>query len=247
MEAGRCVVFTENPDCLAKVPPAESFTDDYMLAPDLERIGDELIQRRPELEAAREASIRYVWRKKHGTYAGMIVLGKCEKVSGSKRAIAKCDYIIHAAADVCREQEFPNWQLEALIYHELLHVNCQLDDNGKKQVKITGHDVEMFRSEVERYGLWRPNLEAAAQTFRQLDLLAGVLPEEEYDRLVEVAGKYFSADGIEETDPKKIARLLRRDGFPVRYNDEARLYVNPGGDAYAEGIVESEFHRLSGK
>jgi len=55
---------------------------------------------------------------------------------------------------------------EALVFHELCHVQQAIDHFGSPKFdrdglpvfKCVGHDVEAFRSEVVRYGQWTPDL-----------------------------------------------------------------------------------------
>lgn len=58
---------------------------------------------------------------------------------------------------------------EALVFHELAHVRQKTDKYGAPRFNmqtgapvygVHGHDIEAFRSEVERYGAWTPDIRA---------------------------------------------------------------------------------------
>ena len=51
-----------------------------------------------------------------------------------------------------------NWQMEALIFHELKHGAMS---DGKPV--LLPHDWEGFAQEIERYGLWKKDIEPIAQ------------------------------------------------------------------------------------
>lgn len=55
---------------------------------------------------------------------------------------------------------------EALVWHELAHAQHAVDQygaprfdrDGNPVYALTGHDIEAFRSEVERFGAWTPEI-----------------------------------------------------------------------------------------
>lgn len=63
---------------------------------------------------------------------------------------------------------------EALVYHELKHVQQAIDRwgapkfdrDGLPVFKCVGHDIEAFNDEVARYGDWRPDIEHFVRTVR---------------------------------------------------------------------------------
>lgn len=63
---------------------------------------------------------------------------------------------------------------EALVWHELKHVQQAIDRwgapkfdrEGRPVFKVVGHDIEAFNDEVERYGAWRPDIERFARAVR---------------------------------------------------------------------------------
>ena len=152
-------------------PPtvAEFDNGDYIESPGLRAVGDRVIARWPELQWLQEYTIRYLWKCKGGTKGGGATLGKCTVASGTTRYFAGCDWIIWLAADHLRATTWTPEMTEALMYHELSH--CTLsgaEDDPRPAAR--DHDLEVFLPEIQRYGLWRNGLAAAAETFSQAAL-----------------------------------------------------------------------------
>ncbi len=129
---------------------------DFLDAPDLERIADEL-QEHYELKFNMWPSLHidFRWKLKGGKRAGQATFGKCQKTSGLLKHYSDRDFVIWLAADHCREGELTRFQVEALPFHEMLHVNT--NDDGRAMLR--GHDRELFCEEIEEYGLWEQNLQ----------------------------------------------------------------------------------------
>ena len=64
---------------------------------------------------------------------------------------------------------------DALVHHELLHVQQAIDKFGAPRFdrdglpvfKCVGHDIEAFRAEVARFGAWRPDIAEFLETARK--------------------------------------------------------------------------------
>lgn len=156
------------------VPSAETFVDeegralDYLPAGDLEEIADLLIAAHADiLHPLTDWRIKYLWRKEGGATNGAAVLGKCQKASGLVRYWADADFVIWLAADHLRDNRFTRYQVESLLFHELMHVEIDIAD-GKAGLRP--HDAELFVEELIRYGLWAPDLRRVADAVRQLPL-----------------------------------------------------------------------------
>lgn len=149
----------------------ESQATEFLLAADVEQLAGDLIELCPELRKLEEASIGYCWKRKGGESGGSSVFGKCTKPSGLLAFYTERHFIIWLAADHCREWEFGDRELEALIYHELCHAELTEDeDTGQMKAKTLAHEVEMFVSELELYGLWHDSLKRAKYGFDQVEL-----------------------------------------------------------------------------
>lgn len=100
-----------------------------------------------------EAKIGFIFQDEASTKLGKTVLGNATKISDKQRAAGlDLDYLITIAKDTW--QELSIHQRKALIDHELCH--C---DFTQGYAKMRGHDVEEFYCIVQRYGLWKPDLD----------------------------------------------------------------------------------------
>lgn len=141
---------------------------DFKPGRDLEPIGAALIEAHPELFRRHgDYAIRYLWKREGGSKNGTAVLGTCRKASGLVKYWADCDFIITLAADHVRMRQFSRWQLEALLFHEMLHIAYDFDT--QKPV-LRAHDFEGFTDELRHYGLWRGDFQAIGRVVRQLPM-----------------------------------------------------------------------------
>lgn len=156
--------------------PVPFIADEFQEAPELDKIASALIERChdfTDLFIAVERSgieVRCRWRKKAARNADRFRVGTLQKTSGLLKHYSEAHYLIVVAVDAT--MGFTRRQMEALIYHELCHINIQFhtdDDTGETMVELKthAHEVEMFHAEVKRYGLWRGDLKQASETFRQ--------------------------------------------------------------------------------
>lgn len=130
---------------------------DFLHAPQLETIGQALIDELPEFRLLKFVRIEYRWKRHGGKTNGRAKLGACQKLSGILRDTLEAQNLIWAAADHLRVREFTAWELEALVYHELCHAG----------EKLRSHDFEGFGAEIVRYGTWRIDLQVADAAIRQ--------------------------------------------------------------------------------
>jgi len=165
-----------DPDLPVVVPPEELFEaeeTDFIRSDSIREIGEGIIKavkyNLRELATYR-IRISYLWGKAEKKKNGRIVFGECIRESGRTAFFAECDYTIVIYAGSIRDYCLTNWQMQALVYHELRHVLIDIDDDGEVALKIIGHDVEMFYDEIRHFGLWKINLKSAARAFRQVPL-----------------------------------------------------------------------------
>jgi hypothetical protein len=118
-------------------------------------------------------SVLFLWKRTGGKSKGKGVFGKTVKPSGLLKRFAQTEFVIWLAADHCREARYGDREIEALLFHEMNHIGMSdEDDDGNPSVPVlVPHDVEMFRSEVEVYGLWDEQLRDVAPAFKQAALL----------------------------------------------------------------------------
>jgi len=150
-------------------PPQGLFGDEeYRPAPALKEMADELIERYDELEWLAGWPIEFLWRKKGGQKGGNLTLGKTQLTSGLVSFYSHATWLIWVAADHCRT--FNPRQIEAVVYHELLHPWYGVDEDGEKHPRIRGHEWEGFNQELRRYGAWQASMREIAATVQQMKL-----------------------------------------------------------------------------
>lgn len=138
------------------IPVAHEFGDeDWLFAERIAPIAEELIANYPCFQGLERLSIVYLWKRK-GPEKPRRLLGKCQRPTGLLHYFCKADFVIWLAANNC--QGLTAWQIEALVFHELKHAG--LDDDGPVLVP---HDWEGFAEEIERYGLWKRDIEPIAK------------------------------------------------------------------------------------
>ena len=165
--------------------PSLSENEDYRPAPDLVAIARQLQERHDATFAhLNECRVVYLWKREGGKSNGKETHGKCQKPSPLVKFLTGgdsggADFIIWLAADHLTNHEYTRLQVEAILFHEMLHTSLdEPEEVGKPaKAKIVAHDVEAFELEVEVYGLWRLELRSMARTMAgQLPLFAPDLP-----------------------------------------------------------------------
>lgn len=132
----------------------------------LERIAKNVIE--DKLPDLLSLSIRYFWKEKGGSSGGNAKLGQCQKPSGLLSHFSGCDFIIWIAADHAAGYGFGEREIEAALFHELLHIDLGTDESGPR---LRPHLFEGFAEEVEEYGFWTQSLKEISRSFkRQLEL-----------------------------------------------------------------------------
>lgn len=117
-----------------------------------QQIAKELIDVRPELEAIRESDVQIVLLSSDhkAKSKGKPLLGQCEKIQNKYKWAIPADFTITVFEPNC--EGMTDEQLSILIFHELLHVGVELDDNGELKYFTVPHDLEDFKAIVDEYG-----------------------------------------------------------------------------------------------
>lgn len=159
------------------VPADDGFDESGILDSwPIEQLATQLIEDFPELRHIRETTVKYAWRKKGGSSKGAPVLGRCVPLSGHAKHYAEADFLVLLSADEIRDRALGPYELEALLFHELLHIGMKIDEDeasstyGEVTIKAVAHDFEGFWSEIERYPGWREELRQTENTFQQARL-----------------------------------------------------------------------------
>lgn len=136
-------------------------------APEVETIGKELIGAHHHYLQGVE--VMFAWRSKAKRNGTKLVGGTARVVRGLQAFLAGREddfYLIQVAQDVWAT--LTEEQRKALADHELCH--CAEPDFETGALGIIPHDVQEFRSIVERHGLWTQDLTSFARAFEQLAL-----------------------------------------------------------------------------
>ena len=148
------------------IPSEHAFKREFLEAPELERMAQTIIRQHAELAFLLDWDIRCLWKREG---SGKEAMGRCRVLTGELAYFADADWLIWVAADIARDSLFGDHEVEALLFHELLH--CELKGKeGQEKPATRGHDFEAFAIEVERYGAWDVSLRRAHTAFRQLEL-----------------------------------------------------------------------------
>lgn len=124
----------------------------YEISNRFEFLAEEVIDEHPDLQWIRRAnvSIGYIECDQEKNKASGRVFGECILVKELYQLFCCHDFLIVVyTPNVIRMTED---QLKILLYHELLHVDMSEKD-GRPKYRIAPHDVEDFRSVIERYGM----------------------------------------------------------------------------------------------
>lgn len=137
---------------------------DFIPAQGCEKIAQKLIETLKRFEPLRECAITYLWKRKGATSPRM-VLGKCQRLAGLLKYYAGAEFVIWFSANNCTYANLTNWQMEALIFHELCHATME-----GSQAVLVPHDLEVFADEISRYGPWKDDIALVAKAVLQLGL-----------------------------------------------------------------------------
>lgn len=146
---------------------------EYLEAPDLAAIGRRIIGEYSELahlraDAPNGHRIMFLWKAKGGNTGGKAKLGQCVKASPLVDfLVGGVEFLVILSADHVRAMGLAGYQVEALLYHELLHA----DETEDGKPTLAPHDVTAFQGEIRRYGAWMQDLKDTAKSFKQLELI----------------------------------------------------------------------------
>jgi len=153
-----------------RVPSEAAFGEgEFMEANDIAKMVPGLIDKHSALFGhITNVDIICLWKKSGGQTKGKPTWAKVQSPSGLLRYFAECDFVVWLAADHLREKGVSAKEVEAIIFHELCHLQWDAED-GK--IMVVGHDFEGFAEEIKHYGMWRRDLAKAGEAIRQLSLL----------------------------------------------------------------------------
>ncbi len=116
------------------------------------KVGADLIETEPELEYIKDsiATIVYLESEHEKKSQGRVIYAQCERVPEKYKWAVPCDFTVTIFRP--NVERFTDEQLKVLIFHELLHVGIRVDGN-EEIYSIVPHDVEDFRTIIERFGI----------------------------------------------------------------------------------------------
>jgi hypothetical protein len=182
-----------DPEQPFKTPGDDVFeAGEYLDAPEIAEIGEALIAERLVFESLRESPIVFLWKRK-GAEKPRRLLGKCQRPSGLLSHFAQAHFVVWPAANNCKG--LTAWQIEALIFHELKHAKVEDD----KPISVP-HDWEGFAEELQRYGLWKSDMEPIAEAIGKTMKLpfppSSPAPLGSEERLREIATDFVAGQPI---------------------------------------------------
>jgi hypothetical protein len=153
----------------------------WIEAPEVKDIAERLIMaHHPNLELWMD-EIRYVFRNEAAKSKGKTVFGKAHKVTALACYLATNSpgdmnsfddsppppadmFVMEIAHDVW--EVLTREQREALVDHELQHMDVLYAEDGSFKRVIRPHDIEEFNAIVQRHGAWRPDIKDFADALQ---------------------------------------------------------------------------------
>jgi hypothetical protein len=118
-------------------------------------------QHHPDLASLDKGEIAVVFREKASKAGGQVVLGTSKKAAPLVNALAgeRYKFILELAKD--QWIELSSTQQEALLDHLLCSCRCEEDPKtGNWKFTVAKPDVQAFRDNINRYGMWFPKEES---------------------------------------------------------------------------------------
>ena len=145
-----------------EIPDTRTFgAEVFIPAPELLALANKLRDRH---EMPTEITLDVLWKREGGKSRGHEVWSKTSlATSGILGFYSPADVVIWVAADHLAKRKADNKLFEALLFGELCRIG--FDDNLKPV--LNPPDFAGFKRELEHYGLWRQDLEGAAEAFEQ--------------------------------------------------------------------------------
>lgn len=137
----------------------------FELSTQLQHIVESLIDNRQGLKWLREHRIKAMFKRVGGRGRSGPNFGGTVKLGGLFTAYTEDKAVVWLAADHCHTYQLTRWQVEAALYSVL----CNLHQNDKGELTLTGPDVVAHVSELYHYGAWRHALEQAKQQLALFD------------------------------------------------------------------------------
>ncbi|SLK16582.1 MULTISPECIES: putative metallopeptidase [unclassified Paenibacillus] len=136
----------------------------FTLSEEIDVVVKKLIEQEKDFKILSVAKI--VTRFRTGTWytRGKLIYAKTKILSMYERFEMGAEVLILVNKRMW--EHLTDQQKEALIFHELCHIEASVDKNGSPRnspndgrpvFRLCSHDLEEFKLVVEKYGLWRPD------------------------------------------------------------------------------------------
>lgn len=116
------------------------------------KIGAELIETEDALQYIKNsnASIVYLSSEHKKTGGHKIIHAQCEKIAEKYKWGIPTDFTITVFEP--NVEKFTEEQMRILLFHELLHIGIEIDDDGEESYSCVPHDLEDFKLIIDRFG-----------------------------------------------------------------------------------------------
>ena len=116
-------------------------------------LGDALVEGEPMLAPIRDsgATVLYLGSDYAKKSKGRAVYGECERVADKNKWAIPADFLIVVYEPNCAGMD--DEHISRLLFHELLHVGIDVDEDGVERYSIRPHDLEDFRECIDRWGV----------------------------------------------------------------------------------------------
>jgi hypothetical protein len=187
------------------LPNPNEFHREFLEDEHLDELVARLILHYPQFAPFGDLTIRVLWQKDAGKEDGRLKLGSLSKQNNMTRYLAKVDYVVVVNYKAAAVHELNNWQMEALLFHQLEHIEIDETDDGEVKLKTRPHDVGLFNAEIMTYGAWYLDLANTSNAFKQQPLWAN-------DKPAAIAPSASPITDIVQSFHADMQRMADRDG-----------------------------------
>jgi len=126
--------------------------DNRVIREEYAEIAKEIIETEESLTdiANSKATIIYLGSDNPKTSKGKAVCGECERVQDKNKWAIPADYTITVFEP--NIVGFSREQLRILLFHELLHIKIDFEEDGSEKYSTKPHDYEDFKEIIDRFG-----------------------------------------------------------------------------------------------
>ena len=115
-------------------------------------IAENLIKTEPALQHLAKSEVRIIYLESdlQRKIKTGVVHGVCERIASKNKWAIHADFTITLYK--LNNAGFSEDQLKTLLFHELLHVGIEINDEGKESYYCVPHDLEDFKLIINKFG-----------------------------------------------------------------------------------------------